>query len=133
MDLVPTFLDLAGSAVPHNVNLYGTSLRPIFEGSPVNINRGIIIESPSRSIYAVRKDGWKLIWDVDNDVQMLFNLVDDPDEQENLINVHLPIAGKLKAILDRHWKNTANSGTEQQEGQIDQTLMDRLRELGYVE
>jgi len=133
MDLVPTFLDLAGSGVPHNVNLYGTSLLPFFEGRPESVTREIITESPSRSMYAVRKDGWKLIWDIDNDIQMLFNLVDDPDEQDNLINVHFPIADNLKTILDKHWKNTAPSSAEQEEGAIDQMLIDRLRELGYVE
>ena len=103
-DLVPTILELAEIEVPDSFD--GTSLMPMAKGE---------VESHDKEIYItectwMRKHGWrtpewKLIIALEPDFHFkpeyeLYNLQNDPDENENLAEAHPEIVADLKARME---------------------------------
>ncbi|MEM1321841.1 MAG: arylsulfatase [Bacteroidota bacterium] len=95
-DLMPTILEVAGAEHPsrsntHLINMRGKSLAPILANPTLDVHQseGIGIELHGTRAYI--KDGWKILqvpipggsgdWD-------LYNLNQDPAEQNNLIFTH---------------------------------------------
>jgi len=106
-DLFPTFLELAGAALP--ADLDAVSLAPALRGQPM---------PPSRELYFVRReggpayggksyeaiirDGWKLMQNDPYSPLELYNLNDDPYEQRNLAATHGERVKELAAALRMH-------------------------------
>ena len=103
MDLMPTYLELAGAKVSepdsHDV-LDGSTLAPVlFEGLPM----------PERTLFwrrgnewAVRRGPWKLVGGNKSEM-MLFNLNDDIGEQKNLAKQRPDLVEELLADY-KDWK-----------------------------
>ena len=91
IDLAPTFLDLAGLPVPESMQ--GRSLAPLLRGESPNDWRDSIYyryyHSPGHHNTAahlgVRTNTHKLIYYWQKDTYEMFDLVDDPTEQNNLL------------------------------------------------
>ena len=108
MDLYATLLDLAG-VEPGNpiegrsflIELKGTS--GTFPDRPVYFTRR---EGGTRyggqSIYAVRLGDWKLLQNTPYDAYELYNLKDDPKEQNNLITKEKEKYQELNKLLMKH-------------------------------
>ncbi|AEE97189.1 sulfatase-like hydrolase/transferase [Mahella australiensis] len=96
VDIAPTLLEAAGIYVPRN--MHGRSLIPLLRGGDVNwrsevfvqisesqVGRAIRTNKWKYCIYAPDKDGWN---DIGSDIyveQYLYDLENDPYEQNNLI------------------------------------------------
>jgi arylsulfatase A-like enzyme len=136
IDLVPTFLDISKTKVQDDDAIQGKSLKPmIFNGSTPD-DRPAITESPHNQALSIRMEGWKYIWEIWKERRMLFNLNQDPLEQENLIEQESDISQNLHNLLVEHL-NHVNEGSLMEEGDHDndlnQEMIERLRDLGYVE
>ena len=109
IDLAPTFLDLAGLPIP--ASMQGHSVAPILRGeSPADWRETFYYRyyhSPGHhntvAHFGVRTRTHKLIYYWDKDAYELFDLVNDPDEQHNMlyspIEAKLPVVQKLFAEL----------------------------------
>jgi arylsulfatase A-like enzyme len=93
LDFAPTFLDLAGLAIPEDMQ--GISLLPILkDDNPADLRSSIYyhyFEYPGahsvKRHYGIRNDQYKLIhFYNDIDAWELYNLKDDPNELDNLID-----------------------------------------------
>lgn len=108
LDLVPTLLDLAGVDRKSMPVLHGQSLLPALHGEPQDGERPVFCEMDHTKM--IRQGPWKYSTDPDFEVDQLFNLDEDPDEQINLAAQpeHRPRVNAFrKAILD--WMiNTQN-------------------------
>ncbi|HRN62037.1 MAG TPA: sulfatase [Luteimonas sp.] len=90
IDVAPTFLDLAGAAVPDTMQ--GTSWRPLLAGGDAPWRRDFMYqyyEFPAvhcvRPHRGVRDDRWKYIrWNPAPAEDELYDLQSDPDERHNL-------------------------------------------------
>lgn len=138
IDLVPTFLDLAG-ITPFPVEITGESLLPalIETQNFAFLPRPAITESPHNRVLALRQDGWVFIWDIEKQQEMLFNARQDPEEKQNLAAELPQKASEMKSYLNDHLKmvrrtEQPSSGGDAEE-QMNQDLTQRLRDLGYVE
>jgi N-acetylglucosamine-6-sulfatase len=114
LDLAPTLLDLAGSAVPDN--LQGRSLVPVLDGSAADWRSSFLVEYYSDTVFerifemgykAVRTDRYKYIQYVDlENMNELYDLAADPYEMRNLINepgyedVLVEMQAELLRLLD---------------------------------
>ncbi len=102
IDLAPTFLDLAGLPIP--ASMQGRSLAPILRGeSPADWRQTFYYRyyhSPGHhntaAHYGVRTRTHKLIYYWAKDAYELFDLVNDPDEQLNLL--HAPATANTPAV-----------------------------------
>ena len=99
LDLVPTLAQVGGAPLPAEIE--GTSLLPSLQG-------GILAEKPifGESMYrvpqelkAIYRDGYKLIYNLDDGTSELYDLGVDPGEQQDLIDRSLGVAGALTSEL----------------------------------
>ncbi len=107
-DVFPTFLELAGADLPGGLD--AVSLAPLLRGERLDDSR--------RELYFVRREGgpryggkayhavirgdWKLLQNDPYSPLELYNLADDPQEQNNLFDSHGKIARELQAAMRRH-------------------------------
>jgi arylsulfatase A-like enzyme len=137
LDIMPTILDLCGCSQPEE--LQGTSLRPLWSQREEEYRSDLSISEmwrDHRHIIAVRTVNFKYIWDsYHQDRPLLFDLVTDPEETHNLINRYPDHAGYFQTIVDDHRQAAVRTdpGKELVEPQLDDVLIRRLRDLGYVE
>lgn len=113
IDFVPTLMDLSGLKVPTSIS--GRSLLPLIRGDITEWREAVFSEiDHSMSMYnelrqgtgrrvMVRTKEWKLVWFMDERVEdkngALYNLKDDPEEQENLYG--RPEYADVVAYLER--------------------------------
>ena len=113
MDLMPTFADLAGIKLDHEID--GESLVPIWlEGKKGDSDRTLIwvrregnFRHQGRCYYAIRQGEWKLLQNNPFEPMQLINLRDDPAEQRPLPASH-PQARNLITRLMAHIQKTGN-------------------------
>lgn len=133
VDVAPTILDLLGLPVPPGID--GVSLRPLLEGG----TRPEVPPSYAESHYpklhygwselrAIRADGWKAI---DAPKPELYNLRDDPREQNNVYATQQALADRMIADASRRGRELAGR-TPAPAAQPDPETLERLRSLGYV-
>jgi len=107
-DIFPTFLELAGADLPPDID--AVSLTPIF--------RNEVLETPDRELYFVRREGnprnlgkayhalikgdWKILQNHPFQPYELYNLADDPQEQNDLAKAKPAIVTELALILAVH-------------------------------
>ncbi len=96
-DILPTLADIAGGKLARTVD--GRSLYPLLTGATENSNATAwgeyLAEGTVAPMYMLRRGPWKYIH-CPTDPDQLFNLVDDPDELNNLAASH-PIAVKFRS------------------------------------
>ena len=84
----------------------------------------------------IRRDNYKVIWNVEPQTLELYDLSIDPFERSNLTEQYSDLAGSMerfaRAWLDRCGSDTADQPAARLEDLDEQTL-ENLRSLGYVE
>ncbi len=109
VDVFPTLLDLAGLPIPDY--LQGKSLLPILNNESAHVNDYVASESvgvggkTGMGHRMIRSGSWKYIVTDIND-ELLFNLSEDPFEQNNVIN-NPKTGAELKGLKDYYqkWSN----------------------------
>ena len=105
MDLFPTICDFAGAKIPHQIE--GKSIRPVLLGYKQEELRKMMFFSrreggtryQGKTIEAVRRDQWKLLQNSPFAPLELYNLAEDPLEQNNLAQKNRKIFNELSAAL----------------------------------
>lgn len=139
LDILPTILDLCHCPVPDGVE--GSSLRPLWEqhgsGGDYPLQE-VICEMPRDSWrrIAVRTETFKLIWDNQcPDTPELYDLKQDPGEKTNVFRDFPQVARLLQDRVEAHLRQadaTQPSGPVA-ELEFDESVIRRLRDLGYME
>lgn len=135
LDVAPTVCDIIGLDVPEEFK-GGKLTRPNRSSGHRN---HVISEADLYPHYkaAVRTRDWKYIRNDGQDRDELYNLNQDPNERDNLINTGEDSQAKLTKILDSHL-----TGEDREIGEDisrtkqkieDETVKGRLRELGYLD
>ena len=152
-DLVPTLLDVLGE--PPLDRVHGLSLLPLLQGKlppPAHVERDVFMERkrnrPSAAgptsrlsarlrcfdieMYALRDQRWKLIWEHESPPQ-LYDLLADPDEQNNVADAHPErVARMYERLMEQNRRNR-----EQAVGMAEMTQdpkeLEMLRILGYLD
>ena len=112
-DLLPTIIDLAGQNKVIFDHIDGGSLKNIILGEDKNLVErevdGIFFHVPykngialKRPHSAIRRGDYKLIKFQDNGEILLFNMIDDIKEENNLLAYNKKIAKNLEKILDNY-------------------------------
>ena len=106
-DVFPTFLELAGGALPPDLD--AVSLAPALRGQPMPPSRELYfvrreggLAYGGKSYDAIIRDGWKLMQNDPYSPLELYNLNDDPFERRNLAATHGDRVKELSAALQRH-------------------------------
>ncbi|WP_430971862.1 sulfatase-like hydrolase/transferase [Sunxiuqinia rutila] len=111
MDIFPSICSLLGIEPPKEID--GTDKSNAFRGNMMTETPAVMWEyasNPGGSILpgnkdnispnlAIRKGDWKLLMNTDSTNVMLFNLIDDPKESNNLVDENVDLAGQLASDL----------------------------------
>jgi arylsulfatase len=119
IDILPTLADLCQVPVPTTNPIDGKNLVPLLNGKGVDwTDRSLFFYWTRRypELYnniALQKSNFKLVGHTNYNAQLndfnLFNLKEDPYEQNNLINDNPKIAADLKGEIDGFYKELINS------------------------
>ena len=102
IDLMPTFADAAGATLPTDRVIDGVDLLPAATGEGQVERPGEALFWQSGYYQAVRRGDWKLQVDGRQGKRWLFDLVEDPTEQSNLVDQEPDITRELTALLEAH-------------------------------
>lgn len=109
LNIMPTVLDLLDVNVPDKVKkqMRGKSLVPALLGQPVS--EDVFCETDYRHYTFKRsiqtKEGWKLIYNLENKTRELYNLKKDPNETKNLVDTEPKLAYELEQKVFAHFKS----------------------------
>ena len=98
-DVMPTLADYAGAKLPQNID--GISIRPLLEGKEqITNDRVFFWEFPGKQV-AVRKGNWKAVSVKKGAELELYNIGEDPNEQNNLASEFPDILSDLKNEINK--------------------------------
>ncbi|MGB3586961.1 MAG: arylsulfatase [Tunicatimonas sp.] len=113
MDVLPTLADLCGAQLPMNRKIDGKSWLPLLRGNEVSwADRSLFFYWTRKypELYqniALQQGDYKLVGQTSYDAELtnfeLFNLTNDPYEQQNLVTDEPEVATELKQQLDQHF------------------------------
>ena len=121
-DIYPTMLELAGLPLQPEQHLDGVSLAPIFKGEEAVKRDGLYWHYPHYGNQggfpggAVRVGDWKMIRNYENGRIYLYNLKDDPSEQNDLAESEPQRARDLAAKHDRWLQSVGAKFLREKEG-----------------
>jgi arylsulfatase A-like enzyme len=141
-DIWPTLLDLCGLSSPGET--FGESFRPLMQGrGKERFARRAIFAStfqPSPENHALIRMPWKLMFKpVKGDPRasfLLFNVVDDPGEQHDLLDREPEVARDMIREMVRTragYPRYVEASGVQQRTLLDREHLERLVELGYID
>lgn len=120
VDFLPTFAKLAGASLPETQPIDGTDIFGLMRGEPMSERsifwhyplylqgRGLEFGVPGGKTYSwrgfpstsLRRGKWKMVEFFESDRVGLYNLEEDPGEQNNLAEAMPKLAAKLRAEID---------------------------------
>ena len=129
IDLAPTMLQLLGLPVPPEFR--GRAIPATARGLLQSGDRPVIAETHRRNNRRglIRGD-WKLIVNLDTEVEELYDLRNDPLERSDLSDVRPERSAALRGELDSYY---ATPGTEAPVVPLDSESVEALRALGYLD
>jgi arylsulfatase A-like enzyme len=136
IDLVPTLAELFDLTVETEQPLRGVSLADALRGEPSPVleeREWLIHEAAHNAEVVLRRGAWKANFSIFGMLPrppvLLFNLEEDPNEENNLADAHPEIIAELRPLvqrwIDRHIWNLANP-------KLEKAMLERLRALGYL-
>jgi arylsulfatase A-like enzyme len=132
--LFPTILSLVGLDIPQGIE--GEDLVPVVNGTAEDRFRFAVSNSGKQ--WGLRTDSWKLRIDFKDGSRRLYDVVNDPEERTDVLEVHPDVGEELETILlaeIQRREGQLPSGEEEAspfEG-LDRQTIERLRALGYVQ
>ncbi|SOE23471.1 Arylsulfatase A [Spirosomataceae bacterium TFI 002] len=111
MDFYPTLLDLCGLNQNGNQHMDGVSLKPLLEKGDIS-DRALFWHYPhygnqgGEPSSIIRQGDWKLIHYWENGVDELYNLKEDPMEQNNVYGSFISRGKEMRSTLDDWLKNS---------------------------
>ena len=107
IDLMPTLLELCGVSAPMDLAFDGASLAPLLTGEAVDwpdrtlcLHNQRVLDPIKGRNWAVMTDRWRLV-----DGAELHDIQADPGQQNNIIDDHPDVAGRLREAYDRWWED----------------------------
>jgi arylsulfatase A-like enzyme len=136
LDLMPTILEMCGCNVP--TGMLGTSLSDLWAGDLDDGHRVALCERwrDDSRIIAVRTGSYKYIWDDSRpDAPELYDLRSDPQETHNVRNEFPEVVQDLHRHVEQQLARANATRPENMPAAeaMDEALLMRLRNLGYVE
>jgi len=136
VDVFPTILASAGVAIPEG--LHGQSVlspqggfdHPIFAEAYVDLILARLRPSHPARQFAIFRDNMKLVSN-SNGKHELYDLSQDPSEQQNLYSTNVQTAKNLQTDLN-HWLDSIPMAV-QAKTEMDVRTLERLKALGYIQ
>lgn len=137
VDIFPTIFDLIGFQYD-NKKIDGKSLKFLFSEN-IETNIDCYIESPpsrqidSKKFIGIRNNEYKLIESLDRDIshRELYDLKNDPFEENNISENNLELVNSLEKKLEKIRGNFSNNDEENTDFSEKEKINEILKKLGY--
>ncbi len=132
VDLYPTLLDLLGIPIPDNLS--GVSLVPLIEGKEIQ-SRDLYLEVDGQQgqMRGLVQYPWKLIHNLSDSSDLLFNLEKDPKERKDLSAGQPARVEKMRQILLTWVKQSKVRWNDNRIKRLSRREIKQLRKMGYVQ
>jgi|TARA_B110000438_G_scaffold300013_1_gene351426 arylsulfatase A-like enzyme len=137
VDIFPTLSDLAN--LPKMNNTDGRSLKPHFEGKsmdelPAYMESTPLIELKTKDVIGVRTSTYKYFRDKEDSTKrvFLYNVKQDPFEDNNLAQLNLEIVHEMEGILQKILQNKSSIPIDEVNEEETKKIEDELKKLGYI-
>ena len=129
IDIVPTLLDYLGFNLK-NYDFDGKSLRPVIE---TNKSINDYVYSLQNTLRSANNEQHKLIYDIGSKKFLLFDLINDKNERENLFTFEGKISEILKEKLLK-WLYVTEGKNVSSKQNVDDSkeILKKLKEIGYL-
>ncbi len=114
IDMMPTLMELSGISVPDSIEFDGTSLVPLLIGKSDNwpkralfLHNQRVLDPVKWKETSVMTDRWRLV-----DNNELYDIIEDPGQQNNIIEQHPEVAERLSGEYDLWW-NEISAGFDE--------------------
>lgn len=137
LDLMPTILDLCG--YPGLEGIRGQSMLSLWDKNGQDYRAEVTVSEMWHDdwhIVSVRTENYKYIWDNKKpDQPRLYNLQTDPGEQHNISENELHIRAEFHGHVDARIAEMLQTRPEHAlvGPEMDEDMLRRLRDLGYIE
>ena len=141
LDLLPTLLELVGLQSSNPIQ--GRSLVPLLRGGELDESAALSQNKLNRMRFALRTPSHKIIHDLKQGVEEVYDLREDPGETTNLAATRPELAARLRKQLkekvksNRHWAQELGSdddeSTPTDESVLTKEERERLQALGYIQ
>jgi arylsulfatase A-like enzyme len=137
LDLMPTILDLC--ECPSQERMEGVSFASLWDGEKTPYLESESISEMVRDDWhkvAIRNKKFKFIWDNKDPIHPeLYNLLEDPEEQNDVREDHAQVVEQFSERLTEHLETISKTKTSEigVDIEMDHIVLSRLRDLGYVE
>ena len=130
LDVAPTVHDLAGVDSPATYRG-----RSVLDRVETGESAAAISETENADglRLSIRRDGWKYIWDQGEGTEELYDLAADPGEHENVVEADPEARASLRARLEEHVEELAETNESLPDVAMDAETERRLKDLGYLE
>ena len=111
VDILPTLLDMVGISYESGFSFEGENLSDILLDKSTEKNLEVFAETLRPRVVnlpelrALIQDPWKYVLKGQSKGEVLYHLIDDPQEHENVINRYPQIAEKMRSRLCEIIKN----------------------------
>lgn len=139
VDIMPTILDILGISIEHQIQ--GQTLLPLVleEEKPASMSAYCEADLSGRELKSVRVAKYKFIYSERDKKEELYDLVDDPNEQNNLIESRPELTKVLRKGLSE-WMDSSEKlltslpePTVSEEIEYRKDLKEKLKSLGYMQ
>jgi N-acetylgalactosamine-6-sulfatase len=103
VDLLPTFVEIAGATIPDDLQLDGMSQVSVLQGEPVVLRekplfwkkQSVVHNRPNADDYVIIDGKWKLLTDLQFKGVQLYDITSDPLEQNDVKAAHPEVVAEL--------------------------------------
>ncbi len=134
IDIMPTILEMEGQAIPPQVQ--GKSLLPLFLNERTNGENFAYAETYYPRLHygwsdlkSIQERRFKLI--IAPELE-LYDLIDDPDEQKNLVATHPEETRRLRRAAEQYIEDSSRGAFDIDYHHIDEETRQKLAALGYI-
>ncbi|MDO8602287.1 MAG: sulfatase [Candidatus Omnitrophota bacterium] len=133
IDIMPTILDIAKVRLHRQAKFEGVNLVPLISKREVRRNPYVFSEyfEGGSQKFAIRGNGWKLLYGKKNGDYELYNLKDDPGELNNLFFLEKEKSEDLMRMLDIFLKRPVRK-TKRTKIELNEEDKEKLKSLGYL-
>ncbi len=132
VDLYPTLLDLLGIPIP--AGLSGVSLVPLIEEKEIQSrNLYLEVDGQQGQMRGLVQYPWKLIHNLSDSSDLLFNLEKDPKERKDLSAGQPARVEKMRQILLTWVKQSKVRWNDNRIKRLSRREIKQLRKMGYVQ
>lgn len=124
--------------INENINTDGHSLWPIIKGKkieeePIFIQSSFPLETKLGYMVGIRTSKYKYNRLIDDPKQnvFLYNLENDPKEENNIANIHPDVIDEFEKILKKYHNKVKNEKEQVNESE-NKIIEDELKKLGYI-